>query len=142
LGIGAFLYEKSTETNGSGGNGDRTPARNDRSARTATSGDEELPNLPKDLREAVVDAFRKGLGEDDTTFEEGYAFLRKYASPKQANSIVRYPDLVEEFCDRLFMLEDDSDIRRMVSEVVNTAIQRFKEKEDWRDYYDYDPFEG
>jgi len=142
LGIGAFLYEKGlTEANG--GTETATPARSagDRTAKAkpaTPNGTDELPNLPADLREAVVHAFRAGLGEDDITFEEGYNYLRKYASPKQANSIVRYPDLVEEFCDRLYVLEDDSDIRRMVSEVVSTAIQRFKDKEDWRDYYDYD----
>jgi len=46
--------------------------------------------------------------------------------------------LVEEFCDRLYVLEDDSDIREMVSEVVGRAVERIKNKEDWRDYYDYD----
>jgi hypothetical protein len=143
LGIGAFLYEKGmTETNG----GDSTPAKTNRSARTTTrpatsEEDEELPRLPKDLKEAVVHAFRTALGEDDTTFEDGYKYLRKYASPKQANSLVRYPDLVEEFCDRLFVLEDDSDIRSMVSELVNTAITRFRRNEAWQDYYSYDPFE-
>jgi hypothetical protein len=54
FGIGAFLYEKGlTETNGSKGNTDSTPAKSSRSAQPATSGDEELPRLPKDLREAV-----------------------------------------------------------------------------------------
>jgi hypothetical protein len=146
LGIGAFLYEKGlTESNGSSG-GDSTPAK--RSARTTTrpatsEGDEELPRLPKDLREAVVHAFRVALGEDDMTFEEGYNFLRKYASPKQANSLVRYPDIVEEFCDRLLATDDDGDIRRLVSELVNKAITRFRNNADWQDYYDYDgdPFE-
>jgi hypothetical protein len=142
LGIGAFLYEKGlTESNG-----ESTPAN--RSARTTTrpatlEGDEELPRLPKDLKEAVVHAFREGLGEDDTTFEEGYKHLRKYASPKQANSLVRYPDLVEEFCDYLLASEDDSDIRRIVGELVNKAITRFRNNANWQDYYHYDgdPFE-
>jgi len=142
FGIGAFLYEKGlTETNGNRTDTDSTPAKPSRSSATAEKG--ELPNLPPDLKEAVVHAFRSGLGEDDTTFEEGYNFLRKYASPKQANSLIRYPDLVEEFCDRLLEAEDDSDIRRLVGELVNTAISRFRNKEAWQDYYDYDgdPFE-
>jgi len=138
LGIGAFLYEKGlTETNG---NDSSAPAKGNRNgkAKPAPAPSDELPNLPKELREAVLNAFRVGLEEDDITLEEGYAYLRKYASPKQANSIIRYPDLVEQFCDRLYVLEDDSDIRRMVSEIVSTAIQRFRDGEDWRDYYDYD----
>jgi len=137
LGIGAFLYEKGlTETNGR--NAERTPANRNGKAKPAPANSEELPNLPKDLREAVLTAFRSGMGEDDITLEEGYNYLRKYASAKQANCIIRYPDLVEEFCDRLYVLEDDSDIREMVSEVVGRAVERIKDKEDWRDYYDYD----
>jgi hypothetical protein len=137
LGIGAFLYEKGlTETT----NGAETaPAKPNRSPKVkATVDADEKPVLPSDLREAVVQAFRKGLSDELTSFDEGYALLRKHASPKQANSIIRYPDLVEEFCDRLYVLEDDRDIRQMVSELVNTAIQRFKDKEDWREHYDYD----
>jgi len=137
LGIGAFLYEKGlTETNGDDSSAPAKGNRNGKTKATATS--DELPNLPKDLREAVENAFRVGMEEDDITFEEGYNYLRKYASPKQVNCIVRYPDLVEEFCDRLYVLEDDSDIREMVSEVVGRAVERIKNKEDWRDYYDYD----
>jgi len=139
LGIGAFLYEKGlTETNG---NTETAPAkRNGKAGRSlpAPATSDELPNLPYELRNAVVHAFRSGLGEDDITFEEGYNFLRKYASPKQTNTLVRYPDLVEEFCDRVVVAEDDGDIRALVSELVNTAIQRFKVKEDWREYYDYE----
>jgi hypothetical protein len=145
FGIGAFLYEKGlTETNGSNSNRtDSTPAKPSRSAQPATAEKGELPNLPPDLKEAVVHAFRCGLNEDEITFEEGYNFLRKYASAKQANALVRYPDLVEEFCDRLFVLQDDSDIRQMVSELVNTAITRFRNNEAWQDYYNHntDPFE-
>jgi hypothetical protein len=142
LGIGAFLYEKGlTEANG---NTETAPAKRNGKARmsakpkakSATA--EELPNLPSDLREAVVHAFREGLGEDDITLEEGYNYLRKYASEKQANCIIRYPDLVEEFCDRLYVLEDDSDIREMVSDVVGRAVERIRDKEDWREYYNYD----
>jgi len=149
LGIGAFLYEKGiTETNGSTGNTERTSAkRNGKAGRSlpAPASTDDIPNLPDELREAVVQAFRVGLEEDDITLEEGYNYLRKYASPKQANTIIRYPDLVEEFCDRLFVLEDDSEIREMVSEVVGKAITRIQNKEDWRNYYDYegddeDPF--
>jgi len=149
LGIGAFLYEKGlTESNGSdtpatptktqGRGTEQASAKTKTKATPAPANSEELPNLPKDLREAVLHAFRAGLGEDDITLEEGYNYLRKYASAKQANCIIRYPDLVEEFCDRLYVLEDDSDIREMVSEVVGRAVERIKDKEDWRDYYDYD----
>jgi hypothetical protein len=137
LGIGAFLYEKGlTETNGDNSS---APAKGNRNgkAKPATASN-ELPNLPDDLREAVENAFRVGMENDDITFEEGYNYLRKYTSPKQANCIVRYPDLVEEFCDRLYVLEDDRDIREMVSEVVGKAVERIQNKEDWRDYYDYD----
>jgi len=136
LGIGAFLYEKGlTETNGS----ETAPAKRNGKAKPATANNgDELPNLPSDLRDAVENAFRVGMGEDDLTLEEGYNTLRKYASAKQANTIVRYPDLVEEFCDRLFVLDDDSEIREMVSEVVGKAIKRIQNKEDWRNYYDYD----
>jgi len=136
LGIGAFLYEKGlTETNGSS-----APAKANRNgkAKPAPATSDELPNLPDELRDAVVHAFRVGMEEDDITFEEGYNTLRKYASVKQANTIVRYPDLVEEFCDRLFVLDDDSEIREMVSEVVGKAIKRIQNKEDWREYYDYE----
>jgi hypothetical protein len=142
LGIGAFLYEKGlTESNG--GTETATPTapskgKPARATKATANGTEELPNLPNELRNAVEQAFRAGMGEDDITFEEGYNYLRKYASAKQANTIVRYPDLVEEFCDRLYALEDDSDIRRMVSEIVSLAIERIKAKEDWREYYDYD----
>jgi hypothetical protein len=139
LGIGAFLYEKGlTETNS---NGSSAPAKGNRNgkAKPAPATSDELPNLPDELRDAVVHAFRVGMEEDDITFEEGYNTLRKYASPKQANTIVRYPDLVEEFCDRLFVLDDDSEIREMVSEVVGKAIKRIQNKEDWREYYDYEP---
>jgi len=138
LGIGAFLYEKGlTETNS---NGSSAPAKGNRNgkAKPAPATSDELPNLPDELRDAVVHAFRVGMGEDDLTLEEGYNTLRKYASAKQANTIVRYPDLVEEFCDRLFVLDDDSEIREMVSEVVGKAIKRIQNKEDWRNYYDYD----
>ena len=136
LGIGAFLYEKGlTETNGDDSS---APAKGNRNGKPAPATSDELPKLPTDLREAVENAFRVGMEEDDITFEEGYNYLRKYASPKQANCIVRYPDLVEEFCDRLYVLEDDRDIREMVSEVVGRAVERIKNKEDWRDYYDYD----
>jgi len=138
LGIGAFLYEKGlTETNGDDSS---APAKGNRNGKTkaTANGTDELPNLPKDLREAVENAFRVGMEEDDITFEEGYNYLRKYASPKQVNCIIRYPDLVEEFCDRLYVLEDDSEIREMVSEVVGRAVERIRNKEDWRDYYDYD----
>ena len=141
LGIGAFLYEKGlTESNSGTETAPATPSKGKpaRATKATTNGTDEMPNLPKELREAVLNAFRVGMEEDDITLEEGYAYLRKYASPKQANSIIRYPDLVEQFCDRLYVLEDDSDIRRMVSEVVSTAIQRFRDGEDWRDYYDYD----
>jgi hypothetical protein len=145
FGIGAFLYEKGlTETNGSKGNTDSTPAKSTRSAQPATSDDDEPPRLPKDLREAVQRAFRVGLGEDDITFEEGYNFLRKYATAKQANSLIRYPDLVEEFCDQLPVGVPDSEVLRFVREMVNKAITRFRNNADWRDYYDYyddDPFE-
>jgi hypothetical protein len=137
LGIGAFLYEKGlTETNGDNSS---APAKGNRNgkAKPATASN-ELPNLPDDLREAVENAFRVGMENDDITFEEGYNYLRKYTSPKQANCIVRYPDLVEEFCDRLYVLEDDRDIREMVSEVVGKAVERIQNKENWRDYYDYD----
>jgi len=137
LGIGAFLYEKGlTETNGDSS----APAKGNRNGKTkpAPATSDELPNLPKELREAVLNAFRVGMEEDDITFEEGYNYLRKYTSPKQANCIIRYPDLVEEFCDRLYVLEDDSEIREMVSEVVGRAVERIKNKEDWRDYYDYE----
>jgi hypothetical protein len=138
LGIGAFLYEKSlTETNGS------TPAKTNRNGKAKTNGSasteaDAIPNLPEDLRKAVEKAFQVGLEDDEMTLEEGYALLRKHATAKQANSIIRYPDLVEEFCNRWFTLQDDSDIRAMVSELVNRAIRRFKEQEDWRDYYDYE----
>lgn len=146
LGIGAFLYEKGlTESNGGtetapaqGTPTKGTPARATKATATKPATSEEPPNLPKDLRDAVENAFRVGLEEDDITFEEGYNYLRKYTSAKQANCIVRYPDLVEEFCDRLFVLEDDRDIREMVSEVVGRAVERIKNKEDWREYYDYD----
>jgi hypothetical protein len=147
LGIGAFLYEKGlTEMNGGSGSNrtERTPAKPNRATKTqiASPDGDELPNLPANLREAVVRAFRVGMEEDDITFEEGYNHLRKYASAKQANSIIRYPDLVEQFCDRLYVIEDDSDIRRMVSELVNTAIQRFRNKEAWQDYYDTDDYDA
>ena len=138
LGIGAFLYEKGlTETNG---NDSSAPAKGNRNgkAKPAPATSDELPNLPKDLREAVLNAFRTGMEEDDITLEEGYQFLRKYASPKQANCIIRYPDLVEELCDRYYVLDDDSEIREMVSEIVGRAVERIKNKEDWRDYYDYE----
>jgi len=138
LGIGAFLYEKGlTETNG---NDSSAPAKGNRNgkAKPAPATSDELPNLPKELREAVLNAFRTGMENDDITLEEGYNYLRKYTSPKQANCIIRYPDLVEEFCDRLYVLEDDSEIREMVSEVVGRAIKRIQNKEDWREYYDYD----
>jgi len=138
LGIGAFLYEKGlTETNG---NDSSAPAKGNRNGKTkpAPATSDELPNLPKDLREAVLNAFRTGMEEDDITLEEGYQFLRKYASPKQANCIIRYPDLVEELCDRYYVLDDDSEIREMVSEIVGRAVERIKNKEDWRDYYDYE----
>ena len=145
LGIGAFLYEKGlTEANGGT---ETAPAKRNGKAQASTktkaksATDEELPNLPSDLREAVVNAFRVGMEEDDITFEEGYNFLRKYASAKQVNCIIRYPDLVEEFCDRLYVLEDDSDIREMVSDVVGRAVERIRNKEDWRDYYDHDDAE-
>jgi hypothetical protein len=140
LGIGAFLYEKGlTEVGNS--NGSSAPAKGNRNgkAKPAPATSDELPNLPDELRDAVVHAFRVGMEEDDITFEEGYNTLRKYASAKQANTIVRYPDLVEEFCDRLFVLDDDSEIREMVSEVVGKAIKRIQNKEDWREYYDYEP---
>jgi len=137
LGIGAFLYEKGlTETNGDDSSAPAKGNRNGKTKATATS--DEVPNLPKELREAVLQAFRVGMEDDDITFEEGYNYLRKYTSPKQANCIVRYPDLVEEFCDRLYVLEDDSEIREMVSEVVGRAVERIRNKEDWRDYYDYE----
>jgi hypothetical protein len=143
LGIGAFLYEKGlTETNGSGAQAvqgtQSAPAKGNRNgkAKPAPATTDEMPNLPTDLRNAVLRAFRRGLEDDEIGIEEGYALLRKHASAKQANSIIRYPDLVEEFCDRLFVLEDNSEIREMVSELVNRAIQRFKDREDWRDYYD------
>ena len=138
LGIGAFLYEKGlTETNG---NDSSAPAKGNRNgkAKPAPATSDELPNLPKELREAVLNAFRTGMEKEDITLEEGYNYLRKYTSPKQANCIIRYPDLVEEFCDRLYVIEDDSDIREMVSEVVGRAIKRIQNKEDWREYYDYD----
>jgi len=138
LGIGAFLYEKGlTETNG---NDSSAPAKGNRNgkAKPAPATSDELPNLPKELREAVLNAFRTGMEKEDITLEEGYNYLRKYTSPKQANCIIRYPDLVEEFCDRLYVLEDDSEIREMVSEVVGRAIKRIQNKEDWREYYDYD----
>ena len=138
LGIGAFLYEKGlTETNG---NDSSAPAKGNRNgkAKPAPATSDELPNLPKELREAVLNAFRTGMEEDDITLEEGYQFLRKYASPKQANCIIRYPDLVEELCDRYYVLDDDSEIREMVSEIVGRAVERIKNKEDWREYYDYD----
>jgi hypothetical protein len=139
LGIGAFLYEKGLTEVGNG-KGSSAPAKANRNgtAKPAPATSDELPNLPDELRDAVVHAFRVGMEEDDITFEEGYNTLRKYASPKQANTIVRYPDLVEEFCDRLFVLDDDSEIREMVSEVVGKAIKRIQNKEDWREYYDYD----
>jgi hypothetical protein len=150
LGIGAFLYEKGlTEANG--GTETATPtktqARNGKERATAKTKEtpataDELPKLPADLREAVVRAFREGVGDDEYTLEEGYAYLRRYASAKQANTIIRYPDLVEEFCDRLPVVSDNGDIRAMVSELVNTAIQRFKDKEDWRDYYDTDDYDA
>jgi hypothetical protein len=134
LGIGAFLYEKGvSEVN------NNTPAKASAkrtSAKPATA--DELPNLPSDLRDAVENAFRVGLEDDMLSFEEGYNTLRKYASAKQANTIVRYPDLVEEFCDRLFVLDDDNEIREMVGEIVGKAIKRIQNKEDWRNYYDYD----
>jgi len=136
LGIGAFLYEKGlTETNGSS-----APAKGNRNGKTkgTANNTDELPNLPKELREAVENAFRVGMEEDDITFEEGYNFLRKYASPKQVNCIIRYPDLVEEICDRYFEIDDDNDIRKMISEVVGRAVERIQNKEDWRDYYDYE----
>jgi hypothetical protein len=138
LGIGAFLYEKGlTETNS---NGSSAPAKANHNgkAKPAPTTSNELPNLSDDLRNAVVQAFRSGMGDDLITFEEGYAYLRKYASPKQANSLIRYPDLVEEFCDRVVVAEDDGDIRELVSELVGTAIRRFKDGEDWREHYDYD----
>jgi hypothetical protein len=138
LGIGAFLYEKGlTETNGKGSSAPAKANRNGKAKPTPATSD-ELPNLSNELRDAVENAFRVGMEEDDITLEEGYAYLRKYASPKQANCIIRYPDLVEEFCDRLYVLEDNSEIREMVSELVNRAVERIKNKEDWRNYYDYD----
>jgi hypothetical protein len=137
LGIGAFLYEKGlTETNG--GTKTALAKRNGKAKPATAKGEDDLPNLPSDLRDAVENAFRVGMEEDDITFEEGYNYLRKYASPKQVNCIIRYPDLVEEFCDRLYVLEDDSEIREMVSEVVGRAVERIRNKENWRDYYDYD----
>ena len=140
LGIGAFLYEKGLTEVGNG-NSSSAPTKGNRNgkAKSAPATSDELPNLPDELRDAVVHAFRVGMEEDDITFEEGYNTLRKYASAKQANTIVRYPDLVEEFCDRLFVLDDDSEIREMVSEVVGKAIKRIQNKEDWREYYDYEP---
>ena len=141
LGIGAFLYEKGlTESNSGTETTPATPSKGKptRATKATTNGTDEMPNLPKELREAVLNAFRVGLEEDDITLEEGYNYLRKYTSPKQANCIIRYPDLVEEFCDRLYVLEDDSEIREMVSEVVGRAVERIRNKEDWRDYYDYD----
>jgi hypothetical protein len=138
LGIGAFLYEKGlTEVGNKNGGSKETPKRNGK-ATPAPATSDELPNLSDDLRNAVVQAFRSGMGDELITFEEGYAYLRKYASPKQANSLIRYPDLVEEFCDRVVVAEDDGDIRELVSELVGTAIRRFKDGEDWREHYDYD----
>ncbi len=141
LGIGAFLYEKGTTDNGSGanGNGD-TPAKasTKQAKNKPPSITDEIPNLPEDLRNAVEQAFRVGMENDDITLEEGYNTLRQYASAKQANTIIRYPDLVQEFCDRLFVLEDDSNIREVVSELVGKAIKRIQNREDWRDYYDAD----
>ncbi len=137
LGIGAFLYEKGlSETNG---NGD-TPAKasTKQAKQKPASITDEIPNLPEDLRNAVEQAFRVGMENDDITLEEGYNTLRQYASAKQATTLLRYPDLVQEFCDRLFVLEDDSNIREVVSELVGKAIKRIQNKEDWRDYYDYD----
>jgi len=139
LGIGAFLYEKGLTEVGNG-KGSSAPAKANRNgtAKPAPATSDELPNLPSDLRNAVVQAFRSGMGDPDITFGEGYAYLRKYASPKQANSLVRYPDLVEDFCDRVVVAEDDGDIRELVSELVGIAIRRFKDGEDWREHYDYD----
>jgi hypothetical protein len=138
LGIGAFLYEKGLTEVGNGGSKE-TPKRNSNGkAKPAPATSDELPNLPDDLRNAVEHAFQVGMGDDLITFEQGYAYLRKYASPKQANSLVRYPDLVEEFCDRVVVAEDDGDIRALVSELVGTAIRRFKDGEDWREHYDYE----
>jgi hypothetical protein len=128
LGIGAFLYEKGlTETNGKGSSAPAKANRNGK-AKPAPATSDELPNLSNELRDAVENAFRVGMEEDDITLEEGYAYLRKYASPKQANCIIRYPDLVEEFCDRLYVLEDNSEIREMVSELVNRAVERIKKQ--------------
>jgi hypothetical protein len=141
LGIGAFLYEKGlTETNGSNATRNGKPAKANRNGQ-ATAGDEELPRLPSDLRDAVVQAFRNGLSNPNTTFEQGYAYLRKYATPKQASALVRYPDLVEDFCDRVAVVEDNSEVRELVSELVSIAVRRLKERENWRDYYDYEPEE-
>jgi hypothetical protein len=142
LGIGAFLYEKGlTETNGSSEQGTQSaPAKANRNGKTkpAPATADEMPKLPNDLRNAVLRAFRVGMENHNITLEEGYAYLRKYASPKQANCLIRYPDLVEEFCERLYVLEDNSEIREMVSELVNRAVERIKDKDDWRDYYDYE----
>ena len=149
LGIGAFLYEKGlTETNGDDSSAPAKGNRNGKTKATANGTDEplsssekmkEFPNLPKDLKDAVMNAFRVGLDDDEITAEEGYAYIRQYASEKQAKCIIRYPDLVEEFCDRHFIRRDDEDdIRELVSEIVGRAVERIRNKEDWRDYYDYD----
>jgi len=150
LGIGAFLYEKGLTEVGNG-NGSSAPAKanrngtakgtanNTREPLSASEKMNEFPNLPKDLKDAVMNAFRVGLDDDDITAEEGYAYIRQYASEKQAKCIIRYPDLVEEFCNRHFIRRDDEDdIRELVSEIVGRAVERIKNKEDWRDYYDYE----
>jgi len=140
LGIGAFLYEKGLTEVGNGNGGSKETAKRNSNGKAkpapATAG--ELPSLSDELKEAVVRAFQRGMSDELITFEKGYAYLRKYASAKQANSLVYYPDLVEEFCDRVVVVDDDSEVRQLVSELVSTAIQRFKNKEDWQDYYDYD----
>jgi hypothetical protein len=148
LGIGAFLYEKGlTEV----GNGSSAPAKGNRNGKAKGTANDtreplsasekmnEFPNLPKDLKDAIMNAFRVGLDDDEITAEEGYAYLRQYASEKQAKCIIRYPDLVEEFSNRHFILRDDDNaIREMVSELVGRAVERIKDKDDWRDYYDYE----
>jgi len=107
----------------------------------------KLPCLTKHLRKAVAKVLSE-FTDDEHTFGEVYRFLREYANRKQANFIVRYPDLVWEYCDayfnsvRAFEYDPDNDpdpfdddMYETVRELVKEAIRRLRNNKAWEYYY-------
>ena len=93
-----------------------------------------MMTMTKDLRKAVLSAFRRGLGDNNITFEEGYNFLlKRFRLRKWVDYIICYPDLVYYACSLLQEGSKFNDAETR-SEILSLAVSRFKDNEAWQKY--------